>query len=90
MIAFLKNIPLAFYSADYYRELATKGKGIGLSLLLFVTLVNIAGIVPSMVSNIGLFTEEQKTLFSVLPDMQIKDGTLTIQGDDKQTFTILK
>lgn len=89
LITFLKNIPLVFYSAPFYRALANEGKGIGLSFIVFVTFLNMAATAPSIMSGLDLFGTEQKELLSVLPDMKIQKGELSIIGDKKQTFNIM-
>lgn len=90
LLTFLKDIPLTFFSAPFYRALATSGKGIGIGFIIFITLLNIGRFTPSLMTGLGNLTQEQESLLSALPDIEIKNGVLSIQGDPKQDFAFLK
>jgi len=88
MLETLKNIPLTFYSSSFYQNLATKGKGIGIGFIIIVTILNLGKLLPSLIDSLEKINEEQVALLEILPDVEIKNGTLSIQGEQKQDFTI--
>lgn len=90
MLQFLKTLPLTFYSADFYRSLVAQGKGIGFSYLAVALLIVIAVAAPKALSGLEQIDEEQKALLKALPEMTLAKGKLDIQGDAKQTYSVLK
>lgn len=90
MLTFIKTLPLTFYSADFYRLLAAKGKGIGLSYICVSIFIMIAAFAQPVISGLEQVDEEQKALLNALPEMSLNKGILSIQGEPKQEFSVLK
>ncbi len=80
MLFFLKNLPLTFYSAPFYKALVKSGKGLGLGFLVVATCLNLGALFFSQASPFASFLKEKDAFFESLPVLTIKDGLFSIDS----------
>lgn len=90
MIHFLKNLHRTFYCTDFYRELVTSWKGIGLGFLLITTLINVGHMSIIVQEPLRLFLDEQEAIFESLPSITIKDGVISTDTEGPHNIVFLK
>ncbi|MDX9690089.1 MAG: DUF1189 domain-containing protein [Proteobacteria bacterium] len=88
--SFLVSIPLTFYSASFYRDLARTGKGLALSYILLSSFLITTQLYISTHKDLELLHVEQQQLFSSLPDAKIEKGQFFLEGPKLQSFEFLK
>ncbi len=90
LLSFLKTLPQAFYSAPFYKNLVLGGRGLGLGFLLVVTLLNVVRLSPPFFSAFSSFLEEKDAFFASLPEMEIKNGLISIDDEGPVEVSFLK
>lgn len=89
MFAFLKSLPLTFYSIPFYKALVNKGKGIGLGFLAIVVLVNLVTMGLLLAKPYMAFWGEEKALFEALPEVTVENGQLSMDAPSPKEIAIL-
>jgi len=90
VIAFLKKLPLTFYSIPFYKALVKDGKGIGLSFLFVAALLAFAQSVMVMSDTFGPVWSAREAIFEALPEVTVRGGELSIKGQDPLALTFLE
>lgn len=88
MKSFFKALVQSFYDASFYRDLALKGRGIGLSFIIVATLLSIVPMART--ETIDAFFKNKKEIFESLPPMTIKEGELFVDGATPLSFELFK
>ena len=88
MKSFFKALVQSFYDASFYRELALKGRGIGLPFIVVATLLSIVPMART--EPLDAFFKNKKEIFESLPPMAIKNGELFVDGATPLSFELFK
>ncbi len=89
MLAFLKQLPLTFYSAPFYAGLVKTGKGIGLGFIFVAALLALTRSTVDFAKPFLAFWDEKEALFESMPDVLIKNGELSIGSPSPKEIPIL-
>ena len=90
MLEKIKPLLGPFYSSSFYAELVAKKQGIGALFLAIIVLINIVGIAVVTHAPLTALMEEQKAFFESLPDATIKNGELSFDMKEPQTFSLFE
>ncbi|MGE4350557.1 MAG: DUF1189 family protein [Bdellovibrionales bacterium] len=90
MIQTLKNLHKTFYDARFYRDLVFSWKGVGLGFLFFVSLINTTQLVYVLNEPYQAFLKEREAIFASLPEITIKDGTISSDANEPVRISFLK
>lgn len=87
MIAFLKSLAGTFYSADFYKNLALNGRGIGMRFIFVAIFLSLIATLHT--PTLDAFFKNQHEIFASLPDMRIRGGVLSVQGETPLHYDLL-
>lgn len=90
MIQTLKSLHKTFYDSRFYSELVFSWKGIGLTFLVVISLLNTGHLVVAIAKPYKLLMEEREGIFNQLPAMEIKDGRITSDNEAPVTISLLE
>lgn len=90
MLAFIKTLPLTFYSAPFYANLCRRSRGLGLGFLLIASLLGLGQAAVHYAFPIKSLWKERTAIFESLPPVTIQNGQLSIDAPSPLTLTFLE